>query len=64
VATVAYFPFAFFNLVNPILSFTFAALGIGIGRTDGSGPTDGPHDAAFYGVAGQPADEGPARGID
>jgi NhaC family Na+:H+ antiporter len=64
VATVAYFPFAFFNLVNPILSFTFAALGIGIGRTDVSGPTDGPHDAAFYGVAGQPADEGPARGLD
>ena len=64
VATIAYFPFAFFNLINPVLSFVFAAMGIGIGRADGSERTDGPHDAAFYGVAGQPADQGPARGLD
>jgi NhaC family Na+:H+ antiporter len=64
VATIAYFPFAFFNLVNPVLSFTFAALGIGIGRTDESHPSDGPSSAAFYGVGGQPADGAPARGLD
>ena len=63
VSTVAYFPFAFFNLINPILSFIFAAMGIGIKRTH---PHDhfpaAPHDTEFYGVAGQHGDELPDKG--
>jgi NhaC family Na+:H+ antiporter len=65
VAAVAYFPFAFFNLINPILSFTFAALGIGIRRVEPSlVDPEPPHDAVFYGVGGQHGDDLPAKGLD
>jgi len=33
---VAYFPFAFFNVINPILSFIYAILGFQINHTDES----------------------------
>ena len=65
VATVAYFPFAFFNLINPVISFIYAALGKNIAHVEAhSHFPDAPHDADFYGVAGQHADEAPASGLD
>lgn len=63
VETVAYFPFAFFNLINPVLSFVFALLGIGIKRVEPETEFPAaPHDANFYGVSGRHADELPAEG--
>jgi NhaC family Na+:H+ antiporter len=65
VATVAYFPYALFNLINPVLSFAFALLGIGILRVaPHSHFPESAHEAVFYGVAGQHADEVPEDGID
>jgi NhaC family Na+:H+ antiporter len=65
VATVAYFPFAFFNLINPVISFAFAALGKHIQRVEPhSHFADAPHDVQFYGVGGRHADEFPEQGLD
>ncbi len=65
VATLAYLPFAFFNLINPVISFIYAALGWQIHRVE---PTEefapSPHDAQFYGVDGGHADEVPSDGRD
>ena len=38
VATVSYLPYAFFNLINPVLAITFALLGIGIAKTSSADP--------------------------
>ncbi len=63
VATFAYAPFAFFNLINPVLSFVYAALGRQIKRVPPhSTAAQSPHDAQFYGVSGQHADEPPEDG--
>ena len=63
VATFAYAPFAFFNLINPVLSFVYAALGRQIKRVPlHSTAAQSPHDAQFYGVSGQHADEPPEDG--
>ncbi|MGA7688513.1 MAG: Na+/H+ antiporter NhaC [Jiangellales bacterium] len=63
VATFAYAPFAFFNLINPVLSFVYAALGRQIKRVPlHSSAAQSPHDAQFYGVSGQHADEPPEDG--
>lgn len=60
VETVAYFPFAFFNLINPIISFTYAILGIQIKHVPKQTHfPDAPHETEFYGVAGQHGDELP-----
>jgi NhaC family Na+:H+ antiporter len=60
VATASYAPFAFFNWINPIISFTYAALGIGIKKVEPSQESaPSPHDTDFYGVAGRRADEVP-----
>jgi NhaC family Na+:H+ antiporter len=65
VSTIAYLPFAFFNIINPVLSFLYAALGLRIDHVEPvEDPPEAPHDTAFYGVGGQHADEGPAGGID
>ncbi len=60
VETIAYAPFAFFNWINPIISFTYAAIGFQIKKIP---PTHdvppSPHDTDFYGVAGRHADEVP-----
>ncbi len=65
VATVAYAPFAFFNLINPLLSFVYAALGLKIGRVEPhSHFPEAPHEAEFYGVSGQHADEVPEDGLE
>jgi len=64
VATLAYLPFAFFNLINPVISFVYAALGIQIKRVDAhSHFPPAPHDAQFYGVDAH-ADEVPNDGRD
>jgi Na+:H+ antiporter, NhaC family len=64
VATVAYLPFAFFNWINPIVSFIYAILGKQIQRV----PKDtefppAPHDVDFYGVAGHDAEVPPVTEI-
>lgn len=60
VSTVAYFPFAFFNLINPILSFMYALLGLQIKRVPATSQVpESPHDTEFYGVAGRRGDEVP-----
>ena len=60
VETVAYFPFAFFNLINPVLSFIYALLGMQIKHVQPeSGVSPSPHEADFYGVSGRRADEVP-----
>ena len=63
ISTVAYFPFAFFNLINPLLSFVYAALGIQIKHVPpGTEFKKTPEEAPFYGISGQRADELPQRG--
>jgi NhaC family Na+:H+ antiporter len=60
VETVAYFPFAFFNLINPVLSFIYALLGMQIKHVQPeSEVSPSPHEADFYGVSGRRADEVP-----
>ncbi len=63
IETVAYFPFAFFNWINPIVSFIYAALGFQIKRVDpGTAFEETPEEAKFYGIGGQKADEVPLEG--
>ncbi len=64
VTTLAYLPFAFFNWINPVISFIYAALGIAIQKAEpGVGSTPAPAEASFYGVSGQNADEVPEDGL-
>jgi NhaC family Na+:H+ antiporter len=63
VETVAYFPFAFFNLINPVLSFVYAALGFQIKHVQPETHfPKAPHDTKFYGVSGRHGDELPLAG--
>ncbi len=56
IATVAYFPFAFFNLINPILSFIYALLGFQIKHLEpGETFQESPEEVRFYGIEGQRA---------
>ena len=57
VATMAYFPFAFFNLINPILSFIYAIIGFQIKHTDESQYEEVPRKKRLHGVAGHNIDE-------
>jgi NhaC family Na+:H+ antiporter len=63
VETIAYAPFAFFNWINPIVSFIYALLGLQIQR---AAPEthfpDSPNETEFYGVSGQRGDEVPVEG--
>jgi len=52
VATMAYFPFAFFNVINPILSFIYALFGFQIKHTDESAYEEMPRKKRLHGVAG------------
>jgi NhaC family Na+:H+ antiporter len=64
VTTFAYLPFAFFNWVNPLLSFVYAALGLQIKyREPEEEFTPSPHEAQFYGVGGMHGDELPDPGV-
>ncbi len=66
VETIAYFPWCFFNLINPVLSFIYAALGFQIKKIppeaaseDSKEDATAPKETDFYGVSGQNADELP-----
>lgn len=51
VATFAYLPFAFFNWINPIISFVYDALGWQIHKVKpGQGYAAAPEEVEFYGV--------------
>jgi len=52
VATMAYFPFAFFNVINPIISFLYAMIGFQIKHTDESAYEEMPRKKRLHGVAG------------
>lgn len=63
VTTLAYLPFAFFNWINPMISFVYAALGVAIQKAEpGVDSAPAPAEASFYGVSGQHADEVPEDG--
>lgn len=63
VATVTYFPFAFFNWINPLVSFLYDAMGWQIHRVPPQTEfAAAPDQVEFYGVTGNPADELPADG--
>ena len=63
IETVAYFPFAFFNLINPLLSFVYAFFGFQIKHIEpDTDPTPPPEEGKFYGVGGQRIDEAPLKG--
>ena len=56
IATVAYFPFAFFNLINPVLSIIYALLGFQIKHLKpGEVFKETPEEVRFHGIAGQRA---------
>jgi NhaC family Na+:H+ antiporter len=53
VTTFAYLPFAFFNWINPLISFIYAALGLQIKYRDPDEEfTPSPPQAEFYGAGG------------
>lgn len=58
IATMAYFPFCFFNLVNPLLSFAYALAGFKIKRLgpDDVAVSEPLADGVFYGIGGQRID--------
>jgi Na+/H+ antiporter NhaC len=59
IATIAYLPFTFFNLINPILSFSYALLGFQIKHIEpgevepGMAYKETPEEARYHGVEGQ-----------
>ena len=54
IATFAYLPYCFFNLINPALSLIYAALGRAIERVAPSDePTEGPQEIRVHGVGGR-----------
>jgi NhaC family Na+:H+ antiporter len=63
IETIAYFPFAFFNLINPLLSFVYAFFGFQIKHVEpGTDFKKPPGEAEFYGIGGQNVDEVPLKG--
>jgi NhaC family Na+:H+ antiporter len=63
IETVAYFPFAFFNLINPLLSFIYAFFGFQIEHVEsGTEFKESPQEAKFYGIGGQNAADVPLKG--
>jgi NhaC family Na+:H+ antiporter len=63
IETMAYLPFAFFNWINPLISFIYAFLGIKIQHVQPeTGFEKTPEEARFYGIGGQDAAEVPFEG--
>lgn len=63
IETMAYFPFAFFNLINPLLSFIYAFFGFQIKHVEPDAELKAsPDTAEFYGIGGQSVDEVPLKG--
>ncbi len=64
IETIAYFPFAFFNLINPLLSFVYAFLGFQIQHIEPDSSLEEPPETVhFYGIGGQDAAELPKSGV-
>ncbi|HEY54427.1 MAG TPA: Na+/H+ antiporter NhaC [Caldilineae bacterium] len=59
IATVAYFPFTFFNLINPLLSFVYALVGFRIQHVEEPHEVYGevPRGKRLHGVGGHSIDE-------
>ena len=58
-------PLAFFNLINPVLSFIYAGLGFQIKHVKpDTGFKKTPEEAAYYGIGGQDAEELPFDGTE
>ena len=58
ISTFAYFPFTFFNLINPIISFIYDIVGFQIIPLDPEEPSVEPTDeATVHGVGGYDVDE-------
>ncbi|WP_308124041.1 Na+/H+ antiporter NhaC family protein [Mycolicibacterium xanthum] len=63
ITTIAYLPFAFFNWINPLISFAYAAFGIAIPKAEPGAETPPLiEEASFYGVSGQDAEKVPEDG--
>jgi len=63
IETIAYFPFAFFNLINPLLSFVYAFFGFQIKHVEAGAELEKPPgEASFYGIGGQNVDGVPLKG--
>jgi NhaC family Na+:H+ antiporter len=63
IATFAYFPYTFFNLINPVLSFIYAGLGFQIKKVPPKTEfKKTPEEAVYYGIGGQDAEELPFIG--
>ena len=57
VATIAYLPFCFFNLVDVVITFLFAILGIKIGHIKPDAAIqEAPEEATLYGIGGRRVD--------
>jgi NhaC family Na+:H+ antiporter len=57
IATFVYLPYSFFNLVDAVITFLFALLGVKIGHLKPEEIARVPPDkAAFYGIGGQRVD--------
>ena len=54
IATIAYLPFCFFNLVDVVITFLFAILGIKIGHIKPEAAIqEAPEEATLYGIGGR-----------
>ena len=54
VATMAYLPYCFFNLINVLVSLAYAALGFQIKHIEPEAAVEAPpEEAALYGIGGQ-----------
>jgi NhaC family Na+:H+ antiporter len=63
IETMAYLPFAFFNWINPLISFLYAALGLQIKHVEPKkGFKPAPEEVKFYGIGGQDAEGLPFEG--
>jgi Na+:H+ antiporter, NhaC family len=63
VSTLAYLPFAFFNLINPLVSFFYDAMGWQIHRVEPNTEfAAAPTSVEFYGMGDNPGDEKPSKG--
>jgi hypothetical protein len=54
IPTFSYLPYAFFNLINPLVSIGYTLTGFKIKRIDPADyPAETPQEGAFYNVGGQ-----------
>ena len=63
IETIAYFPFAFFNPINPLLSFVYAFFGFQIKHIEPGAELEmPPGEASFCGIGSQNVDEVSLKG--